>query len=195
MTGGTSASDSRRPLTAAAVMITVGALLSACSDDPPTPPPPTPSATTRSPTPSATPPTAPEAKPTAASAEAFVRYFWDVYNYSYQYQDVTDLMAISRPACKFCKSAISDIQRLKAEGTRIEGAQVILNTAGIPPGKITNGVIAASVISQDEGRSIAKDGSVKSLQAVGKRRSYVGLDWEDNAWFINGVTVGKPGSA
>ena len=201
MAGGTAARDGRRPMRAvvAAIALTgsLAASLAGCSDDDPNPPPSStstaPPSTSAAPSPTATLPTAPPAEPTAESAEAFVRYFWDVYNYAYETQEAAPLETVSQPECKLCQSAIRDVKRLRGDGTRVEGARVVPKSVAAPPGKITSGVIVATVISQESGRSIQSDGSVHTLKAVAKRRSYVGVEWSDGKWSINGVTSEKPG--
>lgn len=199
MAGGAEPRNGRRPPRVAIVLITLAvalvAALVACTDDPPKPPPSTTAPVTTPPSPTAQVPTVAEAKPTPESAEAFVRHFWEIYNYAYQTLDTEPLAAISADTCKFCASAMRDISRLQSNDTRIEGARVLATSVAAPPGKISNGVIVATVITQEAGRSIEASGSVEQLKAIGKRRSYVGLDWEDDTWHVDGVTIGKPGAS
>jgi hypothetical protein len=194
--GGTSVAGTRRFAVTAVVGIVVGGLLvgwllSACTGDDADKPPPSASATSPAATPStpaATAPTAPEAKPTSASAEAFVRYFWDVYNYSYQALDVTDLNAVSSDSCKFCKSTTSEITALKNARKHIQGGNIRIATLAVPPGDPTNGVIVTLVINQEPGKTLNADGTISSvIRAAKNMRSEVALRWQGSRWSVYGV--------
>lgn len=169
--------------------------LTACTDEPTRPPAtPTPSTTTpptTSPSPTVTPPAAPEAAPTAKSAEAFVKYFWDVHNYAYATLDTRAFNALSEPGCTFCSSTVKDLNALRAAGSRTEGAEIHPYIVAAPPGKITTGIIVASVISQDSGQVTRRDGTTRKVKSMGKSQSYVGLHWVDNEWLVDDVAIDK----
>lgn len=181
--------DGRRLTGAAIVLITLAGLVTACSDDDPPPPPPGTQAvnTSAAPSPTATRPTLPEAKPTAESAEAFVRYFWDVYNYSYRTLDTELLEAISSSACQFCRSTEREVADLKADRKRVVGGEIRLGTVATPPGDPSNGVIVTMVLDQESGQTINDDGTVSSsLPAIHNMRSEVALRWQ-STWSVYGV--------
>src|SRR5689334_15808593 len=96
--------------------------LSACSrDDPGTDGTPTPTSAVTTPPPTTpttipTPTTLPAAaKADKAGAEAFVRYFWDVFNYTYESGDTRLLRSISDKTCKFCQSVVDHVDGLTAK--------------------------------------------------------------------------------
>jgi len=172
-------------------LVAVAGSLAACSDDDPPPPPAStataPPSTSAAPSASATLPTAPEAKPTPEGAEAFVRYFWDVYNYAYQTLDTAPLAAISGSACKFCSSTEREVANLKAARKRVVGGEIRLGTVAAPPGDLTKGVIVTMVLNQESGQTLNEDGTPSSsLRAVHNMRSEVALRWH-SSWSVYGV--------
>jgi hypothetical protein len=190
-------SSTRRGLAVLIIaMITAGGALSACTDDSPTPPATTtaPIPTTPATTPTATPPAIPAAKPTAASAEAFVKYFWDVYNFAYETLDTDPLQQISTTSCKFCESTLNEVSALKQAGKHITGGGIQLETVVAPPGDPTNGVIVTMVLNQMQGQTLNADGTVSStIHPVNNMRSEVALRWRESHWFVYGVANEKPG--
>ena len=174
------------------VVLAVGVLgLSACTGDDP-PPQPTATATaTAQPSPSVTPPVAPEEAPTPKSAEAFVKYFWDVHNYSYVTLDTALFKSISDPECTFCTSTIDDLETLKNTGSRAEGSSVQLLIAAAPPGKIGSRVLVSTVISQKPGIEIHKDGSTETFPGMPKTNSSVALSWATGQWIVHDISIDK----
>jgi hypothetical protein len=162
--------------------------LSACTHNDPSPVSPTTSSASAQPSPTVTPPTAPKAAPTAKSAEAFVRYFWDIYNYSYAARDSQGLRDISRPACVFCKATARAIEDLAASNNTVIGSDVRLEVAVAPPTDPTVGLIVATVISERPGRTLAADGSTIS-RMVGFRnmKSEMALDWTNGKWLVRDI--------
>jgi hypothetical protein len=192
----------RHPVAALLTMIALStAGLAACTDDDTPPqqsstaaPSPSLSATSPPASPTATPPSAPKAKPTPKSAEAFVKYFWDVHNYAYATLDLEEFKSISEPQCTFCSSTIKDIEALKDSRSVVEGSAVRLWVAAAPPAKIGTRVLVATVVSQSPGREIAPDGSIKSFPGMTKRSSSVALSWIDQRWLVHDISINKPGS-
>jgi hypothetical protein len=182
-----------------ATLLTIGVLstagLIACTGDDAPPPPSstaTPSidgSTTAPPSPTATPPTAPPARPTPKSAEAFVKYFWQVYNYSYASLDPQILESISEKQCQFCHSTITDVKQLRTSGTRIEGLTVHLISAAGPPVEDPTRIAVITAIRQDRGRSIKRDGSIQELSGRTATQSVIALHWIRNAWQVRGVSI------
>ena len=103
----------------AGMLCAAGLLLSGCAGSGATPgsapgattPTPAASSPTAKPSPTLTPPTFPEAakKPTTAGAEAFVRYFWDAYNYGYAALETKQLDEVSSPDCNFCRNVSTGV--------------------------------------------------------------------------------------
>lgn len=188
-----------------ALALTVGVLaagLAACTDDPsPHPSATTPSTTpvtsTALPSPTATPPTAPKAEPTPKSAEAFVKYFWAVYNYAYETRDQKILKTLSAPHCLFCQDTIKAIEKLVEDGSYIKGSEIQVGVAVAPPTKPAAGLIIATVISERPGMTIASDGStVGQTKGVRDMKSEIALDWTGGKWIVrdlaNDEKTGKP---
>jgi hypothetical protein len=173
--------------------------LNACSNHGSTPnPPPSaskPTTSTPIPTPTITPPVTPKAAPTRKSAEAFVRYFWDVYNYTYASMDPQALGAISEPDCNFCTSSISEVARLHEAGTRIEGTEVRVISLSSPPVDDVSRLIVAAVVAQDAGRSVAKDGGTHPITGIKQTQSVVAVHWKNGSWHIRGVSIDKSGKS
>lgn len=175
--------------------------LTACqNDDRPPQPTPSPSATTTvapSPSPSIAPPAAPIAAPTQKSAEAFVRYFWEVYNYSYSAQDIHTLQSISRPTCIFCQATLKAITDLTAKSQRIVGSDIRLELVAAPPTDPKVGLILSSIISEKPGKTLSSDGStIDHTDGVRNMKSEIALDWTGKKWLVrdlaNDETSGKP---
>ena len=145
--------------------------------------------TTPAPTPTATSPQAPAGvAPTAKSAKAFVRYFWDVYNYSYAVLDATLLESISMERCKFCKSTRQEIARLRRGGLSAQGGEIVVRSVVAPPGDLSRGVIVTLVIDQAPGRTLNRDGSTSStFESIRNMRSEVALRWTGASWRVYGV--------
>jgi hypothetical protein len=184
-------------------LLTVMALgligLTACTDDPAAPNPSSTSApsvsTGPTPTSTATPPAAPKARPTPKSAEAFVKYFWDVYNYSYQTLDPEPLRSISTPKCNFCLGVIDEIIESKKKGLTNEGGQLRTIVVAAPPGKIRAFIVVSSVLDQDSGRLLGPNKEVlkksKELKAIDAKTR---LELVDHAWRVAAVNIAQNNS-
>ncbi len=190
---------SGRMLVAATLTVTVG-LLPACSDDDEPPPP---AKKTTGPTVTATPsatvsPIVPPTLPASATAdpkgaEVFVRYFWDVFNYTYATGDTKLLRSISDSACKFCGSVANDVDSLSRRGARTEGALVTLHEVVAPPANPHQGFPVSSLVSQQAGKVVAADGTVEGQSPAQRRqRSDVRVRWVKDGWRMVGVSFGGP---
>jgi hypothetical protein len=181
----------------ATVLLASGLVLAGCSDEEPQPPPKTsgnsPTAVTTSAAPVAAPtlPTAATADP--EGAEAFVRYFWDVFNYTYASGDTQLLRSISDKSCKFCADVAGDVDRLTREGGRTEGSRITVREAIAPPERATDGLIVSSVVSQSAGRTLAADGSVLSQGASMPNSLAKVLVIYGTQWRVVGVEVEERG--
>jgi uncharacterized protein DUF6318 len=193
----------RRPIRGpVAVILTLAAGLSACSNGEPTA-----TADRPKPTPTTAPagagagaeagaqvgagsgaPTAPAAKPTTKSAEAFVRYFWDVYNYSYQALDPGPLSSISTPACTFCKSTLNEISGLKNARKYATGGDIRARGVAAAAGDPSKGLIVTMTLNQEPGKTLNGDGTViSSLRAAHNIHSEVAVLWQTSKWMVYGV--------
>jgi hypothetical protein len=172
--------------------------LSACSDNSPdddTPTTPAPSTTASSAPPTAVPtPTLPaSAKADKAGAEEFVRYFWEVFNYTYASGDTKLLRSISDKTCKFCASVWDYVERLNEQGYKARGSSVVVKTAVAPPADPADGLLVYTVVSQAPGEVVASDGTVKeSSEARSNLRSDTLVRWSAGEWHVSGVSFGGP---
>lgn len=58
---------------------------------------------------------------TAAGAEAFVRFYWEMVNYAQSSGDVSGLTQLSGPRCSACSASLRGLRRQLAHGAHIEG--------------------------------------------------------------------------
>jgi hypothetical protein len=179
-----------------AALLVIGVLsaagMTACTDDDPSGPSVTTAGPTPAPTPSVTasPPTAPKSEPTPKSAEAFVKYFWDVYNYSYATLDSEPLRSLSEPHCDFCSGVIEETIESQEKNLTNEGGKLTPLVVAAPPGRIRGSIVVSSVLNQEASRVLAPDGQVlhtsRALRAVdaGTR-----LEWRAGKWTVAAVNI------
>lgn len=184
----------------ATVLLASGLVLAGCSDEEPQPPPKTsgnsPTAVTTSAAPVAAPTLPAAATADPEGAEAFVRYFWDVFNYTYASGDTKLLRSISDKSCKFCASTAADVQEWVSQGSHIEGGRVEVVEVVAPPVDVRKGALVYSVIEQVAGRVVAKDGVVVATgEPIPRRRSDVLVRYVSGRWQMRGVSLGGPGDA
>jgi hypothetical protein len=185
----------------AAVVVVALLLLAGCTEDEPDAPP-LPSATpsalaSSSPEVAVDPPVAPEARKSAVGAEEFVRYFWDVYDYSYTIGDASPLRAISDEECRFCQDSAAKIDEISMAGHQVLGAQVDVVAAVAPPSDPNQGLIVAVVVSEHPSSVVAADGKVVERQpGFRNMQSEVAVVWRPSGWVVralaNDEQTGKP---
>ena len=128
-----------------------------------------------------------------AGAEAFVRYFWDVFNYTYATGDTELLRSISDKSCKFCASVAQHVDGLTAKGETTKGAVATVHAVIAPPAEPEEGFPVFTIVSQSSGQVIASDGHVVSSSAAEpKQRSDVRVQWSGGEWHMFGVSFGGP---
>lgn len=132
---------------------------------------------------------APEAEKSAEGAEAFVRYFWDVYDYSYLILDEKPLDQVSQSECKFCSSAISEIKSFRSASTRKQGAGVSIVAVTSPPVEDPQRLIVIAIINQAAGQTISSTGSVLDIPEIENARAAVALEWNDGSWIVHGINL------
>lgn len=180
------------------VVVLVG--LGACSND--SAPPRQTSTVTVTPTvtstsPSASPtPSLPAAaqQPTRAGAEAFARYFFEIYNYAFCNADPAPLQAISAAECVYCKSTLDRVRSMREEQARAEGGLITVTTAVAAPGEPGDGLIVNLVLDQETGRTLSPAGEVVgTTPAVKNGRVDIGVRWESGRWILLDAHVLKDG--
>jgi hypothetical protein len=131
------------------------------------------------------------AKQTRDGAAAFVRYFFDVYNYSYEALDSAGLRHISGTGCRYCASVITDVEDAKASGDRYEDGLVSVEAAVTLPGDMSADVIVNAFVSQTSGAVYGRNGQVRETSdavSPGKRVDAL-LQWTANRWIVRDIAV------
>jgi len=140
------------------------------------------------------PPKAPAARKSAAGAEDFVRYFWEIHNYSYETLETKILKSIVSADCSFCSSTVHDLEKARDLHHSITGSQVEVHAVAAPPGRIKSRLLVAAVILQRSGTEESPDGSTRTFPAVPKTQATIALQWTRNkGWTIHGISLGKGG--
>jgi hypothetical protein len=107
-----------------AALVALMAVVSGCGGDPPAPPPFTPSTSASSPTPTGpVQPVLPQAAkaPTAAGAEAFAKFYWEMGNYAQATGDTGGLRALGAQTCDACTNGSQGVERIYADGGTVRG--------------------------------------------------------------------------
>jgi hypothetical protein len=130
-------------------------------------------------------------KPTRAGATAFYRYFWAVYNYSFESLDSRSLRLISARTCDFCLNAVSGIEKKRTAGSKFEGGTVTVDVAVSAPGDPRIGLLVNSVLTQSDGRRIDEDGTAgEAIQGRSKMRIDAAVAWNGKKWRMLKVDAG-----
>ncbi|MFN8075897.1 MAG: DUF6318 family protein [Kineosporiaceae bacterium] len=136
-------------------------------------------------------PTVPPAarKPTAASAEAFVRYFLSLYSYTYNTNDTQPLSSISGPNCKFCASVLTNAHTRSRLNQRTVGGDLHAKDVFIAPDWKPERAVVSVGYSEDPVTEV--DGTGKTLRS-GKGARYRGmfviLSYDElRGWVVAGV--------
>lgn len=192
----------RRAVTPVVALVLCGAL-SACSDHAGSPKPlapatspatPSPTATSRtSPSPSVTgPPTMPaEARGTSkASAEAFVRHWVDVLNYSGSAGDSRSLRRLGKRNCQDCDAIADYIDSIgKAHGI-ILGRGWTLRSTGTPHQESGGGFSVRAVIRVNPQTVVPEPAAVPRHYKGGQRIKTFHLSPSNGSWKLLGLDQG-----
>jgi Family of unknown function (DUF6318) len=149
-------------------------------------------AATVAPSPTPTPPVLPEAakQRTQAGAEAFLKYFFEVYNYSYATLDVGLLQSICLSTSKFCDSVTSNVTNYLSNNQRVVGGKIDVTLVHAGPISKVQVSLVDSLINQAPAQTVAADGSrsqfTKSIKGALVKAA---LKWVDSAWIATGVEV------
>lgn len=133
---------------AAAAALVISTVLVACSNDPA--PSPLPVLPTASPTPTAlsVPPEALAETPHGAAA--FTRYYFaQVVNEAYTALEPSMVRELSAAECGSCANIVSDIERLREAGLRVEGLRFKIAFAEAPPADPDGSIIVDFRFSSD----------------------------------------------
>lgn len=135
-------------------------------------------------------PNTPAGKKTRAGAEAFTRYFWNIYNYGYATNNSAPLAGISSESCSFCNGAVQEINKAHAEELRQLGGHIDPQAILAAPGKITSSIVVNCVVNQDASQVLDRTDSVVSTsKALSSVNADVKVEWMGNAWRMRAVTI------
>jgi hypothetical protein len=147
-----------------------------------------------SPSPSLAPPVLPAAakQPTQAGAEAFYRYFWDVYSYSYAGLDTSILKAVSiLPECTYCAAVAKNIETAQSMNLRYSGGRVKVDLTVAAPGKPTDGLLINGLIDQASSVATSSSASSETFPPKVKVSADAVARWLDGQWAMAEVKVAK----
>ena len=133
----------------------------------------------------------PPAMPAAAKqhtqegALAFAGYFIRALDWSIATTDPTSLEAMSAPECKACHSYITELNKLRAEGGRIQGGRITLSSASADPSprdRPSEYQIAVKYVQDPD--YVIRPSSLPSPDGTASKtyRSLVLLRWITTAW-------------
>lgn len=181
-------------------------LLVGCSgqDPPPSEPPPLTSGTTTSSAPasiSPTPPsstTEPSGAPvlpdaakahTPAGAEAFVRYWYDTLQYSWDVMDSAPIQTLGD--CLSCNNIADTIDTVAADGNRLEGGEIRIRAVDGQTSSDQTTATVDSLVSSAEQRIVAPDGTSKVLgEAKPQLEFFFDLAWTRGpAWVVTAIRI------
>jgi hypothetical protein len=123
-------------------------------------------------------------------AEAFFRYFIDVYTYTYQSQDTSTMRGISDIECKFCASAIAGIDAARSHRQRIVGGSGTVTTVTAAPGDPHDGLLVNAIVDQQGSQILDNSGKVvQSAPPEHQVRMDAAVRWQGTAWQMRGLHV------
>nr|WP_255396031.1 DUF6318 family protein [Kineosporia sp. R_H_3] len=128
------------------------------------------------------------AKRSDEGALAFLAYFFDVYNYSFEALDEDAVVQLGATECAFCKSARSTVMEIRSKGAHVEGGRVSIENAIVQPGgDPERGIVVNSLLAQEAGRTVGADGIPTSTSTASSRRLDALLRWKEGRWVLVGV--------
>lgn len=187
----------RRAVAVAAVLIVC---LSACTHDAAQ----TPTSTTSSPVPSGPatdetpttrsdppdgPPVLPEAAKakTTAGAKAFVKFYAEVLNYSWQHAASAPLRKVSAAECQRCRDIADFIDRVTEAGGFQHGGEWVVLAIGVVPGQPDSRPTLLPLVRVNAGNWKRKDtGKLMKIQPHRVNLEFE-LSWDGKIWQVAGV--------
>lgn len=127
---------------------------------------------------------------TEAGAQAFLRHFIDVYNYSYSALNPLAMQALSTRDCGYCSDVISDVRASRERGLTFEAGVVSVRESIVGPDQPLTRLVMVAFIDQTPGIVRRSDGSVEEeSEALDEQRIDVTVVWLDGAWKMRSVVV------
>ncbi|QIK82324.1 DUF6318 family protein [Sanguibacter sp. HDW7] len=146
--------------------------LAGCSPDArtTTPTTPAPAPTTTSPTPTPTPTADPNPaglKPLPAdeidASFVTIENFFRAYEYALTSGDTAPLKSLSTKSCKFCSSAVDDIQEFYGAGGEMTGGSFLISVFKLLPSTRDNVDVWRLELRQADSSSLRSDGSTRTI--------------------------------
>jgi hypothetical protein len=124
----------------------------------------------------------------AAGAQEFVKYWFDVVNYTFTSRDTTLFRSLALPECRFCADFASRVDRRKAEGSTYEGGRFTPRIV-VAPGPDGDGTVTVDIRTDvAAARVISKSGAmVESTAAATDYAVAVRLRPTSGGWKVSGV--------
>lgn len=162
-----------RALTMSAALVATVLTAAACTATPPASVPttlPTAAPTSIAPTPSPTPTEDPNPaglKPLPAdeidASFVTVENFFTAYEYALARGDTAPLKSLSTKSCKFCSSAVNDIQEFYDAGGEMTGGSFLISDFKLLPSTRDNVDVWRLELRQADSRSLRSDGSTRTI--------------------------------
>ncbi|MFN8077086.1 MAG: DUF6318 family protein [Kineosporiaceae bacterium] len=171
---------------AALLALVAAGLTAACSGEQPGPgPSPTVSDSSESvsPTPTPTwtpPPTRPAAalEGTPAGAEAFVRYFLEVYVYAFASNNPSPLDDVTLKGCGFCVSLTDEIRAHAAKGHRVVGETLQVTSVVAAPNGSQDRTVVSALFHQSASKLVDSAGkTVDSFDSAPSQELAIAVRW------------------
>lgn len=126
----------------------------------------------------------------AAGAQDFVRYWFDVVNYTFVSQDTRVFRSLCLPDCDFCTDFASRVERRRADGSRYEGGRFLPQVVVAPrPGSDGSVVVDVTVdVSRSQIRT-AVGGVTDPAPGVTGYSLAVELRPARDRWEVSGVAT------
>ncbi|WP_051619894.1 DUF6318 family protein [Haematomicrobium sanguinis] len=122
-------------------------------------------------------------KETDAGREAFIKYYFDLMNYTFAAMDPTLMSQYTSPECKYCQNLLGSVQLQASKDVYVVGGELTLNGVELVPGKDPQGVYSAQVNwDKADYRAYFKSGGPAAEQLKGGANRV----WTISTYFVNG---------
>jgi hypothetical protein len=132
----------------------------------------------------------PEARElTAAGAEAFARYFFEVLEHAYETGDVQRLEEVATSECGACSAARDEIRRAYDLDQRFSGVRFTVHAAVATEPETAGSVVSMSV-TESASQVLSADGAlINSSDMAAEKPIDLFLVFEQDSWKVFGVGV------
>jgi Family of unknown function (DUF6318) len=124
----------------------------------------------------------------AASAQAFVRYWFDIVNYTFESRDTRLFRSLSTASCQFCADFASRVDQARIEGKTYRGGRFSPTVVVAPRPDSDGKVVVDSRASVQPGQVLSRDGVVLESSPGGSDYAVtVRLQPQTRGWIVSGV--------